>query len=577
MAGIQVSGLLSNQAFDWKSVVDQLIAVDSIPIQTLQKQKSDNADKVAALAEVNTALEALQDSVQSIRSGNIFQGRNVTSDVANTSWRSSSAAGAPVGTYKFAVSQLATPATLSGSTDIGSGLGTASDGSDITLASMHTATAVTAGVFTIAGQQITVALTDSLKDVFDKIATATGNTVTGSYDAATDKVTLSQSSGELLIGAGNDTSNFLQVLKLNNTGLGSTTSAGALGVLKTSDTLVNAGLRTAVTAVDGTGAGTFSINNVAISYNVNTDSLSSVLDRINKSTAGVTATYDAAADRVVLTNKNTGDVGVTVSEASGGLLGALGLTSGATLTHGKNAIFTVNDGPPITSASNTLDATVHGITGLSVTINSQTTQTLTVESDAAAMQQSIQNVLDKFNAVQDKIEEKTKVSIGGGNVSTSILSDNREIQSWARNLQEVAFNAISGLTGSVKSIDDLGIDFDGTTGHLTIKNQGKLTTALSDHPDDVQSYFVSGSIGLVPKMYEVLSNYTIGTGGVLSQQDAFNKSSAKIDEQITTLQARLDSERESLTQSFIRMLDAQSAAQSQNQSLTQTFFKNNNN
>ncbi|MEN9634614.1 MAG: hypothetical protein RL077_3018, partial [Verrucomicrobiota bacterium] len=35
MAGIQVSGLLSNAAFDWKSIVDQLIEAESVPIKTL--------------------------------------------------------------------------------------------------------------------------------------------------------------------------------------------------------------------------------------------------------------------------------------------------------------------------------------------------------------------------------------------------------------------------------------------------------------------------------------------------------------------------------------------------------------
>src|SRR5271170_7057527 len=45
----------------------------------------------------------------------------------------------------------------------------------------------------------------------------------------------------------------------------------------------------------------------------------------------------------------TGDLGVTASDASGNLLSALGLTTGATLQRGDNAQFTVNGGPPRTS------------------------------------------------------------------------------------------------------------------------------------------------------------------------------------------------------------------------------------
>ena len=44
------------------------------------------------------------------------------------------------------------------------------------------------------GKTVTVASTDSLQGVFTKIATATGNAVTASYDSGTDKITLSSAS-----------------------------------------------------------------------------------------------------------------------------------------------------------------------------------------------------------------------------------------------------------------------------------------------------------------------------------------------------------------------------------------------
>src|SRR5690606_35672021 len=102
--------------------------------------------------------------------------------------------------------------------------------------------------------------------------------------------------------------------------------------------------RSAVTAVDADGKGSFTINGVSIDFDVDADSLSTVLARINASSAGVTASFDSASDRVVLTNKSTGDLGISLSEAAGGLLGALGLTNGTTFTAGENAAFTVNGG-----------------------------------------------------------------------------------------------------------------------------------------------------------------------------------------------------------------------------------------
>lgn len=573
MPGIQISGLLANSAFDWKSVVDQLIAVEAIPITRLGQQKDLNTQKIAALETLKASLVDLQDSLQSMRTDDVFSARTVSSSLANTTWRSSSVTGSAVGSYSINVSQLATAAKLQGTAGLASGLSATSDVSGVTLATMRTATAVTAGTFSVDGAQVTVALTDSLQDVFDKIALAAPG-VTASYDETADAVTLTRSSGELVVGAANDTSNFLTVMKLANNGGSSTTSASSLGTLAIASPLASAGLGAGITAVDVSGNGSFTVNGVAISYNVNTDTLGRVLSRINAAGAGVTATYDSANDRVVLTNNTTGDTGVAVSETSGGLLDALGLSAsaGGSLAHGQNAQFRVNGGALISSSTNTLEASAHGITGLSVTVNAESTQTLQIESDTTVMSAAIATFIEKFNAVQDYIDSNTKVTVTGGSVSTSLLSENREIQEWARSLQRLAFDAVTGGTGSVTRLDRLGIDFNSTTGKLAVKNSGKLAAALSDQPEDVSRFFLKASTGFVAKMYGYMTNIVASNR---SQQSTLGKANTGLDAQMATLQSRLESQRELLTSSFIRMLGAQSSAQSQTSYLTNAFFKNN--
>jgi len=575
MSGIQISGLLANSAFDWKSVVDQLITADGAPIKRLNGQKTQNSDQVTALAALSTSLTDLQDSLQSIRANDLFSARNVTSDTSGTTWKSNSANGAMIGGYKFAVSQLATPTRVQGAADIGSGLAATSDVTGLTIATLSTATAVTAGNFTVNGKTITVALTDSLQDVFNKIAAATAGAgdVTATYDPTSDRVSLQSASGEIILGAANDTSNFLAVMKLANNGTGTTASAARLGTLNPAAPLASSGLKAALSAVDPSGNGAFSINGVTINYNVNTDSLSAVLARINQSGAGITASYDSAGDRVNLVNSLTGDTGMGLTDVPGGLLDALGLLSG-TLTRGKNALFTLNGGPVMSSASNTLDATVHGVTGLSVTVNTPTTQTVTVASDTATMQTAIQNFIDKFNAAQDAIETNTKTTVSGGAVTTSVLSNNREVQGWAPRLRSLVFDAVSGVTGTVKQLDNLGIDFSSTSGHLTIKDADKLTSALTEHPDDVKAFFLTPATGLVSKGYTYLTSLISSDA---DQQGRLTQASTDIDTQIATLQSRLDAERAQLTKSFIQMLDAQSTAQSQNSTLINAFFSKNNN
>ncbi len=575
MSGIQISGLLSNAAFDWKSIVDQLIAADSIPVTTLQTSKTSNTNQSTALVAIQTSLQNLQDSLQSMRSGDIFTSRNVSSDLANTTWQCSSVTGAAIGNYKFAVTQLATAAQITGAGNIGANLSGSSDVSSLTLATLRTATAVTAGTFSVNGQKVTIAPTDSLQDALGAISTATGGHVTASYHPnadishgiLADGITLTCDNGPIVLGAANDTSNFLAVMKLANNGTAAKVSSSALlGTVATTATLANSGL-----TGDFSSGGSFLINGVTFNYTT-TDTLGAILNRINQSAAGVTASYDSANDRVMLVNKTTGDVGIGASDTTGGLLAALGLTSatGGALVHGKNALFTVNGGPTLSSTTNTLDASVHGITGLSVTVNSETTQTLQVQSDTATMQTAIQGFITNFNATQDLIENDTKIDTTSGTVTAAVLSNNRDVQSWASQLQSLAFEAVSGATGSVKSLSDLGIDFDGITGHLAIKNSSQLATALTDHPDDVTNYFLNGSTAFVPKLYSYLSN-AMATD--TSQQSSLTKSNTDLDAQIATLQSRLADERTSLTDAFTAMLDAQSAAQNQQTYMNNTFFK----
>jgi flagellar hook-associated protein 2 len=576
MSGIQISGLVSNSAFDWKSVVDQLIAADSIPMTGLQTQQTTNTSQVTALGSLKTSLLDLQTSLQNLRSGDMFGARTVLSDNANTSWQSTSASGATLGSYAFAVQQLATKAQIQGTANIGSGLSATSDVSGLTLANLNTATAVTAGVFTVNGQQVTIDTTDSLNDVFNKIATATGGDVTAAYDPTADKITLaSASNSEVLLGAANDTSNFFSVMKLSNTGTSTTTSSAALGTLKLSAPLSSSALGTALTGLDASDNGSFQINGVTINYNADTDTISTLMSRINQSTAGVTASYDSANDQFTLANTTTGDVGLGLSDTSGNLLAALGLTTaaGGAFTHGKNAQFTINGGATLTSASNTLDSSVTGISGFSLTVNSQTTETLQIQSNTAPMQSAIQDVVDKFNALQTAIQTDTQTTFSGGTVTTSVLSNNEEAKSWAENLQNLAFDAVSGLTGSVQRMDNLGIDFDGTSGQLVVKDSSKLANALTNNPQDVQNFFLTANTGFVSKMYGYLITAISENG---NDQSQLTQANTDLGTQITTMQSRLDDERTQLTNSFIAMLDAQSTAQTQSTTLTNAFFNKNN-
>jgi flagellar hook-associated protein 2 len=561
--GLQVAGLASN--FDWKSFVDQIMDVERTPAKRLETERATNVQKTSLLSSLGARLTALQTAVQGLKTDTLFGTR--TAALSGTGWSAAAGTDTAAGTYKFAVTQVAAAASLRGSNDIGAALNATSDDvSGLTLANLPIGQAITAGTFSVNGKQVTVALTDSLQDVFDAIATATGGTVTASYDHTTDGVTLTSSTGALMLGAANDSTNFLRSLKLGNTGGASASSTGRLGGVKTGGNLAGANLTTAITAVDGTGAGTFSINGVAIAYNVNSDSLAGVISRINQSTAGVTASYDAVNDRMVLANKSTGDVGIAVSEASGGLLGALGLSAGTTFTRGKNAEFTLNDGSVISSLSNTLDATAHGVAGLSVTATTVETQTVTVAPDTTAMRAKLDSFVTAFNDVQQFIDTNTKVTTDAklGKVTAAALASNREIQDWAHSLRTMAFAAVSGLTGSVKRLDDLGLDFKSGTNELTISDSAKLDKALADSTTDVGAFFTTATAGFGAKFNAFIEKIAKQNS---DQQDRISKTNTSIDDQIAAIDRHLVQQRAIMESAFIQMETVQAKLKQQQQSL----------
>ncbi len=565
MADLSLSGLASG--LDWKSLVDQLMDIEAAPVTRLQNEQDTNTQKSNALANLATKLTALQSAAQKLKDPALFSGRTVASSLSASTWALSAAAGTTAGSHTLAVSQLATKARRDGAADITGGLAATGDVSGVTLATMRTAAVITGGTFTVNGRQVTVATADSLQGVFDAIAAATGNDITAAYDPVADKVTLtSASNAKIVLGAANDTSNFLAGLKLANNDGPSVSSYGTLGSARTGNTLATAGLRTAITAVDGAGTGTFTINGVAISYNVNTDSLSALLKRINGSGAGVTATYDAINDRVQLANGTTGDLGMTLDESAGGVLGALGLTAGYTAVRGQNAQFSVDGGPALISSSNTLDASALGVPGLSVTVDSQTTQILTVAADTDKMNGNIKSFISAYNAVQTFIDTATKITTTAGKVTTSVLSGNRDVQDWASQLRRMAFDAVGGA-GTIDRLDDLGLDLD-EDGQMSVKDQDKLDRALASHGADVEAFFGNANSGFAAK-FDTRLTTLLKTD--TDSQTRLTKANSDLDQQIADLQRRLDQQRELLTNSFIAMESAQSQIKNQGAALANAF------
>ena len=349
---LNVSGLASG--FDWKSMVEQLTSVERAPQRRMRTEQAGVRAKNAAFTSLKTELTSLKTVSEKLKETSFFDTRKVTSSETHTTATADS--GTSSGEYNFEVFQLATSAKQLGAAGVGAAV-TASSA----MSSGGFSIAVSAGTVTVQGKQVTVSTDDSLTTTLAAIKTAVGGSF--DYSVSGDKVTLTDSS-EIVLGSATDTSNFLQSLRLNANGTTSITSSGKLGGIDMSVTPANANF------TDGAGAasGSFKINGTTISWD-SSATITDILDKINSSEASVYANYDPVNDRFLLTNKTTGDVGITLEDVTGDFLAKTRLltaNSGA-LSRGKNLLYKVNDAGPLESKSNTIDSNSSGIQGLAVT------------------------------------------------------------------------------------------------------------------------------------------------------------------------------------------------------------------
>ena len=561
-----VAGLASG--FDWRALVDQISNVERSPQRGLLTEQNTLQQRNDAYTGIKTQLAVLQSRVDALKEPSLFEARLAAAGDATIASASASA-GAAQGSHAFDFVQLATAAQRLGSANVGAPLSATNDVSALTLSSAGFAGAVTAGTFTVNGQQITIATSDTLQSVFAQISTATGGAVAATYSAATDKISLSSGS-EIVLGSATDTSNFLTLAKLHNHGDGSITSAGALGGIRSEGTLAGANFATAVSD-GGSGAGAFKINGVSIAFSATGDSVKNVLDRINDSTAGVNASYDAVNDRFTLTNKATGDVGVALEDVTGNFLAATGL-SGGTLARGKDLIYTVDGGGQLTSQSNTITEASSGLTGLSVTALKVGATTVDVSSDTSKIKTAITSFLSDYNKMQSLIDTQTASSTDTkGKVTAGVLAAENDVSDLASRLRATANASVSGLTGTLKSLNDLGIVSNGDDNSLKLEDEDRLAAALTDNLSSVKAIFADGTNGLAVKLGAYLER-TVGDDGTLpARQTNLTKQAAAIDTQVSDMERVVQANRQRLLDSFVAMETAQANISNQLKYLQKTF------
>jgi flagellar hook-associated protein 2 len=346
---------------------------------------------------------------------------------------------------------------------------------------------ITAGSFTINGKSITVTSTDTINTIANKI-TASGANVKATV-GADGKITLTQKT------AGKDAT--ITLSDDGNTGFftaaGITQAAATAGIGRDSDT---SSLLKDVTGLGGITKGYFSINGTFFAIDPATDTVDSIIKKINASTtAGVSAFYDSTTHKISLTSQKAGDEDITLgtsSTDSSNFLSQVGLVQANQQT-GADAVVTVN-GISATATNNKI--TYQGNT---FTLVGEGTSTVTVTDDVDAMVTKVQSFITAYNAAMDSIVSKIteKADSTSSDASVGDLFGDSTLRSIEQSLRSYSSTVLASQSATMQQLSQVGITTGtaGTydleqvqSGHLVL-DETKLRAALTADPKAVETLF----------------------------------------------------------------------------------------
>lgn len=501
---IRIDGLVSG--LDTTSIVNKLMALERLPLLSMQSRQQKLQLQISALNTIKASIFALQTRATDLTRSSTFSAMKATSSneqvAAATAMNGSASA-----SYLVDITSLATAdrytsaalafndalkATMQSTGELNTTPGVdANPNAAFNSGLTNLESAVTAGSFYVNNTRIDVLETDTINTVLNKITASTAN-VTAAYDVNTDTITLTQKTGgeTPTITLSGDTSGFLDAAKLSAATVNPGENADENKLLK--DTYLDAALTD----------GYFSINGTFFSVDKNTDSLMSIINKINSSTtAGVTAFYDANSKTVSINSKTAGASGNiafgTGATDTSNFLSAINITN----THeaGADALVTVN-GTAVQPVDNKIS-----INGATITLKSAGTTTITVQSDIDKAVEAVKAFIEQYNKTMSDLNSKlTEQPLQDPQTDaerqTGILYGNSLLRNMAVSIRRSISTAVTGLSASISQLSQIGITTGAVGSSVSTAIQGtlvldeeKLRSALTTNVQAVAAMLGNGT------------------------------------------------------------------------------------
>ncbi|MBL1292447.1 MAG: flagellar filament capping protein FliD [Thiotrichales bacterium] len=285
-----------------------------------------------------------------------------------------------------------------------------------------------------------------------------------------------------------------------------------------------------------------------LTISVGADSFDVVIGSTNSTLSGIRDAINNASDNTGITatviNANDGSRLIFSSDDEG-VANALTLTGGGALTSLSSANLTVQEPPldaqftvsgfAVTSSSNTVSNVLQGVTFELEAIGAST---ITVGRNNSAVQESVQEFVDAFNAVNTTITQLRAGDLQGESLLLTIVSD----------LRNVFNTATTGLGGTFSSLSEIGVAFN-DEGALAL-DADALTTALNADFRGVSNLFADPTQGYVTRLQDI-AEFLVQTGGLIdSREEGVNTRIDNFDARIEQFELRLISIERRLTTQF---------------------------
>jgi len=487
--------------------------------------------------------------------------------------------------------------------------------------------------------------TDSLNDVVTKINNSNLG-VSAFYDNVTQKVVFTNKNtgaGAQIIANDSDTTNFLSNLGFASTAIW----ASATAITKSDKTpvvandplnsysfasgnTVNGPLTLSFDTVQPNGTKSSSPIKIDID---GTDSLNSVIDKINSSDLGVKASYDSVSQKVVFTNKNTGSGAQIIANDSDttNFLNNLGL--GSTPSKTDPSQFVLNIGSVLNMDSVIKDGKETVGVDSNFTINGLTTSrksntfslgdvtytlkqtspspvTISTATDTQSVFDSVKAFVDKYNDLIQKMNDKINethdrnyppltdaqksamkdadITAWQNQAQTGLLHNDSILSGVLNTMRSQLYSPVSGLSSAVNQLSQIGITT--STNYLDngklIIDENKLKQAITNDPTSVSNLFTangattgapSSQQGLAIRLKNSLQS-AIDSVALKAGKASYGPSMYSLGRNMTDLDTRISNLQDHLTQvenryytQFNAMDQAIQNANSQSASLAQYF------